>query len=116
MIIEKKIYDLLHDEGIDVFMERPEGAQIPYALVEKTGSNELDKSLYTATIAVQSYGETLYKAAELNEKIKGYILCGNLISDPEINRVALVSDYNYTDTTTHEYRYQAVYLITYYQF
>lgn len=33
---------------------------------------------------------------------------------PEISGVKLDRDYNFTDTTTREYRYQAIYDLTYY--
>jgi len=46
--------------------------------------------------------------AELKEILK------DLIKLDEISRIKLNSDYNYTDTTTKEYRYQAVFDITHY--
>lgn len=64
------------------------------------------------TYAFQSYAPTLYEAALLNAELKEVLK--DLIKLDEISRIKLNSDYNYTDTTTKEYRYQAVFDITHY--
>ena len=71
----------------------------------------------TSTIAIQSVvnslsGNTLLEALELNEEVKQAMF--DIISEDEIIRSDLNSDYNYTDNTTKEYRYQAVFEITHY--
>ncbi|SDQ04437.1 hypothetical protein SAMN04487752_0319, partial [Carnobacterium viridans] len=50
--------------------------------------------------------------ALLNEELKEVV--ENLILLNEISGVRLNSDYNFTDTTTKEYRYQAVFDINHY--
>ena len=82
-----------------------------YIVFEKTSSGKTNH-MPTATIAFQSYGKTLYEAAELNERLKTAV--ESLIELEEIRGITLNSDYNFTDTTTKEYRYQAVYEIRYY--
>jgi hypothetical protein len=57
-------------------------------------------------------GKSFLDAAELNEEVKAVM--EDLIARDDIVMVDLNSDYNYTDNTTKEYRYQAVYQITHY--
>lgn len=54
---------------------------------------------------------SLLRAAEINEAAKAAM--DTLPERPEVFRSALNSDYNYTDTETKTYRYQAVYDITF---
>ena len=54
----------------------------------------------------------MYEAAKLNEQLKEVV--ERLIQLNEISNVSLNSDYNFTDTETKEYRYQAVFDIFYY--
>lgn len=54
----------------------------------------------------------MYEAAVLNEELKEVI--ESMIELDEISKIKLNSDYNFTDTTTKEYRYQAVFDINHY--
>ena len=58
-------------------------------------------------LALQSYGATLYQAAELNEQVKAAM--EDIVELDLISRAELNTDYNFTDTQTKRYRYQAVY-------
>ena len=112
-MIEKTIYDYLNTlDGVKVFTEIPKDFPGNFYLIEKTGDMR-ENHINRATIAIQSYGETLYDAMVLNDSLKGYMLDG-LISLDTISGVKLNSDYNYTDTSTKRYRYQAVFVVTYY--
>ena len=64
----------------------------------------------TYTIAVQSYADTLLDAAVLSTIARHYM--EDMISDPDIASVRFNTDYNFTDTTTKRYRYQALFDIT----
>ncbi|MCD8207829.1 MAG: hypothetical protein LUD72_07820, partial [Bacteroidales bacterium] len=79
--------------------------------IEKTGSGR-ENHINSSTFAVQSYATSMYNAAELNEQVKG--LLDDLINLPEVTASRLNSDYNFTDTSSKRYRYQAVYDITHY--
>ena len=110
-MIEKTVLDFL-DEKLQVYV----GMEVPkndtaFVLIEKTGSSE-DDHLYKARIAIQSWHESLAKAAELNEEVKTAMKEIGLLD--EICRCRLNSDYNFTDTSTKKYRYQAVYDIVHY--
>lgn len=117
-MIEKIIYDYLKSVlPCDVYMERP--AQMPsgeYVLIERTGST-IENLITNATFAVQSYADSLYNSASLNEEVKQYMLGTDTIeglkSLPTIFGCKLNSDYNYTDTQQKKYRYQAVFEITF---
>ena len=97
---------------LPIKLENTEKIGSDYIVLDKTGSN-YESTLYSSTVAIQSYSSTLYKAAELNEKVKKVML-NELIKLDEINSVELNSDYNYTDTAMKQYRYQAVFDIFYY--
>lgn len=95
----------------DVYMENPTPLPDSYVLVEKTGSSKRNQ-VNSATIAIQSYSTSMYGAASLNEEVKTCM--DQLILNDTIARVELETDYNFTNTATKQYRYQAVYNITYY--
>lgn len=113
-MIEKIVFDYLTTEfgsSTPVFMEKPQNPPRKFVVIEKTGSSRFNK-LESATMAIQSYGASLYEAASLNEDVKRKMY--DLPSVKEVYRCELNSDYNYTDTTTKNYRYQAVFDITHY--
>lgn len=112
-MIEKTVLDYLLASGkVPVMMEIPEGgAQPPFIIIEKTGGGETDH-IKRATLAIQSYGTSLFTAARLNESMKKAM--ERITELPEICACRLNSDYNFTDPTTKRYRYQAVFDITYY--
>lgn len=97
--------------SVPAFLERPEKPPEKYVLFEKTGSSE-SNYLLSATFAFQSYAPSMYEAAQLNEELKE--VAKNMLVLDEISKIKLNSDYNYTDTTTKEYRYQAVFDINHY--
>ena len=112
-MIEKSILDYLNRnlESIKAYMERPEEEPISYVLVEKTGGGE-ENHIKRATLAIQSISDSLYNAASLNEVIKAIMI--DAVSLDDVARVELNSDYNYTDGSTKQYRYQAIFDITHY--
>ena len=111
-MIEKIVLNYLK-EHIDypVLMEQPKTKPSTFVLLEKTSGGR-DNCLNTATLAVQSYADTLLGAAELNELVKSAML--HITTLKAIARCHLDSDYNYTDDTVKQYRYQAVFEFTYY--
>lgn len=95
---------------VPVSMDKTDRDVKRYILMERTGSSR-SNFINTATFVFQSYAESRYEAAKLNEELK--LNMDNIIELPQISRSALNSDYDYTDTQTKEYRYQAVYNIVY---
>lgn len=112
-MIEKIIYDYLNSlQGVTAYTEMPKSFPGNCYLIEKIGDSR-ENHINHATIAIKSYGDTLYDAMALNEAVKD-IMLNNLISLDIVAGVKLNSDYNFTDTTTKRYRYQAVFVVTYY--
>ena len=110
-MIETTVLNYLKEAlTVPVRMEMPENPPRRYVVLEKTGSSRTNR-LNTATIAAQSYAESLVEAAKLNEEVKAAI--DNMIELDAISACRLNSDYNFTDTQTKNYRYQCVYVITY---
>lgn len=96
---------------VPVRLEHPSPATGTYVLIEKVGSGRTNQ-LENSTIAFQSYADSLYEAASLNQRLK--IAVFSLLECDEISRIDLNSDYNFTDTETKRYRYQAVFDIYHY--
>ena len=115
MLIEKIINDYLNsleEAPAPSYTEMPKTFPGKCYLIEKTGDSRTDH-INRATVAIQSYGGSLYEAMTLNDSLKD-IMLNDLIQLEEVSGVKLNSDYNYTDTTTNRYRYQAVFSVTYY--
>ncbi len=111
-MIEKTILDYLNSAlSVPVYMERPPTKPVTYVLIEKTGSGR-QNTLNSSVLAIQSVASSLFEAAALNELVKTAMDAAIQLN--EITRAELISDYNYTDTETKGYRYQAVYNIYHY--
>nr|DAX27475.1 MAG TPA: tail completion protein [Caudoviricetes sp.] len=110
-MIEKTIYKYLQDIlKIPVFISEPEKPPASYVLLDRTDGD--DGPIKHATIAFQSYSQTILEACKLNERLKEAMRGATRLDD--IVKVKLNSDYNFTDTETKRPRYQAVYDLTYY--
>lgn len=97
-------------DPIPAWMEVPEEKDAKYILIEKIASEEVNR-ISTATLAIQSIADSMYNAAALNEEVKQVM--AEMIELDRISKVKLSSDYNFTNTQTKQYRYQAVFDITY---
>lgn len=96
---------------VAVVMEVPESPPERFVLLKKADGgkeNHLPYAMFTA----QSYGQTLLEAAELNEQVKTAM--EKITELDEISGCYLNSDYNFTDTASKRYRYQAVFDIYHY--
>lgn len=112
-MIEVVLLNYLEEKlSIPVFTEKPsEGIPKEYVILDRTGSSKTNH-LPTVTIAFQSYADSKFQAALLNERVK--LAIENLVSLPEIRGITLNGDYPFPDVATKQYRYQAVYEIRYY--
>lgn len=97
--------------GVPVYLETPVDPPETYVSIEKTGSG-LRNYINSATFAIQSWADSMYEAARLNERVKEAM--SNAATLPAVSASDLNSDYNFTDTTTKKYRYQAVYDLIHY--
>ena len=98
---------------VPVYAENPPKPPDTFVVIEKAGSS-YSNLIETATLTVQSYASSLYNAAALNQEVKAA-----MFTAPDevasISAVRFDSDYNFTDTDTKHYRYQAVFEITHYE-
>ena len=111
-MIEVTILNYLSNAlSVPCFMEVPEEMPDEFVVIDKTGSSVTNR-IPSATFAIQSYAQSLYDAAALNDQVKRAM--DNIIELDSIINVELNSDYNYTDTALKAYRYQAVFVVIHY--
>ena len=113
-MIETTLFDLLTTELSEpVHMEIPNPLpKDPFYLLEKTGGSRTNQICY-ATFALQSYGGSLVKAAEMN--VAGIAAMLGAVALDSVSEVTLNSDYNFPDLTRKRNRYQAVFNVTHYE-
>ena len=95
---------------LTVLMEEPETPPERYIVLQKTGS-AMENQIKSATFAVMSYGASLADAAAINADVIDKVLAMN--PNDGVFVAVLNSDYEYTNTATKQYRYQAVIQIYY---
>ena len=117
MIIEEKIISHLINAAIDgigdnVYCGVPEYPPDAYILIERTAGSETNY-LRSCMIAVQSISASSpLEAAQINEDVLDAM--DTLAQETaNIYSCRLNSNYNFTNTATKEYRYQAVFDINY---
>lgn len=110
-MILKDLVEYLNDNlSVDTYTEAPEELT-DYVLIEQTGSSRANH-IITTTVAIQSYAPSLYEAMLLNDEVK--VKMEGFAALDQVTRVELETDYNFTNTATKQYRWQAVYNITHY--
>ena len=110
-MIEEVILNYLRENAFSCYMSMPEKPSGNFCILEKTGDSP-DEGIYTATLAVQSYG---HNACD-HDGTLGFVVQAMLAADalPEISACELNTEHNFPDTTRKLPRYQAVFDITYY--
>lgn len=110
-MVEKIVLDYLTTAlNVPVYMEVPENAESAFVVLELVGNQENNR-VCSASIAAQSYGASLYDAAELNNDV---VIAMDLFNaNTNIGGCKMASSYNFTDTETKRYRYQSVFDIYY---
>ncbi len=111
-MIETIIRDYLMS-GLDVpvYVSVPAGPPDSYVVIERTGGTE-ENHIRSATVAIQSYAATMYDAATLHESVLEAVK--GMIELDSISSVEVNAEYNFTDTSTRQPRYQAVFDFVYY--
>ena len=110
-MIEEIIQNYLRENAFPCYTSVPEKPSGNFCVLEKTGSGYED-GIFTATLAVQSYGSSDFSAARLSHFVVQAMLDADTL--PEIVSCDLVTEYNFPDTTRKRPRYQAVFSITHY--
>ena len=102
-MIEETIQNYLRENAFPCYLSVPEKPSGNFCVLEKTGSSYKD-GIFTATLAVQSYGSSDYAAAQLSHRVVQTMLDADTL--PEIVSCTLNTDYNFPDTTRKLPRYQ----------
>lgn len=111
-MVENLVLDYLNSAlNAPCYAEVPEKRPERFVVVEKTGSKP-SEHLFYSTFAIKSYGPSLFEAAQLSRDVVTAMAMLTLLD--EVSRCDLNSEYNYTDTGTKAYRYQAVFDIVHY--
>ena len=111
MMIELIVKEYLENTlNVPVFFEEQTDSYEKYVVIDKTGSS-VENFIYTATFALQSYANTKYESAVLNESVKNAM--DNIVNLNSVSKSKLNSDYDFTDTTKKKYSYQSVYDLVY---
>lgn len=111
-MIEKIVQKYLNEKmSVPTYLEKPDLELAEYILIEKVGGSE-ENHIKSASIALQSHADSLFRASELNEEVKAAMK--EIITLDEVTKVKLARDYNFTDTTKKKYRYQAIYELVHY--
>lgn len=112
-MIEATIRDYLMTKvNVPVYIAMPTQLPDSFVFIERVGGS-IENHIRQATIAVQSTGKLMADAAALHEAVLRHMQ--DLIELPNISSVYVNSEYNFTDTDTKKYRYQGVYVITYWE-
>lgn len=111
-MIESTVRDyLLTALSVPVYIDVPSDPPASYVVIERTGGG-MEEHIRNAMVAIQSYGGSKAQAAALHEEILAAM--PDLIEQDDISACNLNSEYDFTDTSTKRYRYQAVFDIIYY--
>ena len=109
-MIEKTVRDYLDGVlAVDVYTDKPASPPASYVVIERVGGSMVNLARQ-ARMAIQSYGRTRLEAAQLHEQVLAVMPDMQTVD----GGVHLDAEYDYTDTTTKVYRYQAVFEITYF--
>lgn len=112
-MIEVYLYEYLTKNlSVPAYLQIPEDQAQKYVVIDKIGGSEIQRTLQESRFAFQSYADSMYESAELNEELKACVK--SMLKDNKIAGIDLVSDYNWTDVSTRKYRYQAVFDIYHY--
>ena len=107
-MIEIKIKKYLEDKlNVPVYMEHRNRENGSYIIMEELGGTMRDQ-IYRSSYAFQSYGDRMLDAIELNDR-----LVQAMLVYPDCGASKLDSNYNFTETGTKKYRYQAVFDIVF---
>lgn len=109
-MIEQIIFNYLK-EKLDVNVSFEYKNEDECVIIGKSRSGR-NNHVNSATLFLQSYSTSRYKASLLNEKVKEAM--DNLVELDIISYSKLNTDYDYTDTSIKKYRYQAVYDVGYF--
>lgn len=106
-MIEATLIDYLATEleSDNVYAEVPLDPPVSFVIVERTGGARTDR-IWSSTVALQSYGESLASAAALNEAVISAL--DSLPGNGSVSGFRITGSYPYPDTVRQRPRYQTV--------
>lgn len=110
-MIEQILQDYLRQNTFPCYMSVPENPSGNFCVLEKTGS-DYKEGVFRATIAVQSYGNSKFEAAQLNHYVIQCMLNADTL--PDVVSCTPNTDYDFPDTTRKLPRYQAIFDVVHY--
>jgi len=112
-MIEVYLRDYFSDKlDVPVCLEKPDGLVQPFVVIDVTGVRKINEGVYIATAALQSYSHSKYEAEQLNRVVMR--AADELVERMEIGSASLDTYTPFNDLTRKMYRYQAVYIIVFY--
>ena len=98
----------------EIYMEVPATMPASFIVIDRTSHTKTDTGFQTATIAFQSYADSNYAAATLNESVVDALIAAreNLTN---VFESRLNAEYPFFDMSNKRYRYQAVFDFTYFE-
>lgn len=111
--MEKILYDFLNNElDVPVYLEIPTSPGDTFVTIELTGRTENGK-VETGVFAIQTHAKRRLQASTLADTVNNAMK--DLLFIDSVSQVEKNSGfYNFTNLDTKEYRYQAVYEITFF--
>ena len=95
---------------VPVLLEVPETFPAKLITLERIGGSVSDH-VRNASFAVQSWAESMYEAAALDERVRQAM--DKMADGTKVGGCRMASNYNFTDERTKRYRYQCTYEIYY---
>ena len=113
MIIEALIIQHLNSklDGVKAHSLVPANRESKFVVIERTGGS-INNYIKSGMFVADCYAQTMEEAAELCEDVISAM--SGLIEYNDVASVRLNSHYNDTDIASHEYRYGALFEVTYY--
>ena len=112
-MIEKYLKEYFEDKlDVPVCLEKPDGLVRPFIVIDVTGVRKIGEGVYVATAALQSYSHSKYEAEQLNKAVMR--AADELVERMEIGGASLDTYTPFNDLSRKMYRYQAVYIIVFY--
>lgn len=112
-MIEALIINHLNNglDGVQAHAQIPNRKPRSFVVVERTGGT-IENHIKQGMFVADCFASSVLEAAELCEQV--IALMESLVIHDEVASVRLNSHYNDTDTALHEYKYGALFEITYY--
>lgn len=112
-MIETYLKEYFEDKlDVPVCLEKPDGLIRPFVVIDVTGIRKLGAGVYSATVALQSYSHSKYEAEQLNKTVMR--AADELVERMEIGSASFDTSTPFNDLSRKMYRYQAVYIIVFY--